>query len=827
MSFFNNTEQVELLKNIETMLTTISSRSEEPEVFSEEEMRQAAYALNLCMVSVSQIVDYDDLYILEQEYDAILNNLNLEMMPKDEALLDILKQLLNTITFFRIQEGDKKFIDHDYQQKMKDAIWSAVPNFATVIAGGSPLSIAVSLAAQVGIGYMNYRRVKAQNELEYEKEMWQLQRSAMEQFNALRRELFDTAWRLADKYNFPDEYRITESQITRYNGILMDSDYLRRYERLECISGKFEAYPPYWYYLGNAANIISKTTAYADEIRAKYQDLAAQHFEKYLAWTERNLLREDKIRASCALEYFDLLIDTGADRAKLNGLVDIALKSAGNAYDVLELCAIAYMRLGDYQNAASTLRMLVNEGYNQTINAQLLSCIYVSNYTANPNVSIKHDYDTLANRVNPGFLFPMPEKPIGLESDTVALQKEFIQRQRSILVEQYTHALGKLSDKYYVKFDEVLPTPYSTKAPDSRKDKCREICEVVASEDGKRAYFDGLSGFQYRMMIPLNEFFAAVQNLPGLQDVEKIGDLIEEELVRESSFLSSFVEKIKNTTLTENDIVIFFRKDFLYFTKSALAEIVHQLCSTIEVYHDMAEFSHAEEKLRVFCKAQNLTLPEIHLIQRHRTDTSAPSLISRFNVDIIYHNNQEKARWEKQRSEMYEAIKRVSDSIVRAPSKQLAFYLNGTEAFRSYYSRHKKDLGDENSILAILNDMSISDEDWLLTMDGLCFYGRGQFVKKIMDAPIPYGDIKTEMNYAYLKPDKRHQIKYKTLDVKCLSDLLTTLHGISSKFRAEANKPTVPAELNLTKWISLQFNHTEMIPPIIIGHGDVLPKFKS
>lgn len=89
---------------------------------------RTAYALNLCTVSVSQIIDYNDLIVLEQEYETILNNLNIEMMPKDEALLKILKQLLDTITFFRIQEGDKKFIERDYQNRMKNAIWNAIPN---------------------------------------------------------------------------------------------------------------------------------------------------------------------------------------------------------------------------------------------------------------------------------------------------------------------------------------------------------------------------------------------------------------------------------------------------------------------------------------------------------------------------------------------------------------------------------------------------------------------------------------------------------------------------------------------------------------------------
>ena len=78
--------------------------------YSEDEKLRAAYALNMCTVSVSQIVDYNDTYILEQEYEAILNNLNLEQIPKDEALLKILVELLNTISFFKIQDIKKKQI---------------------------------------------------------------------------------------------------------------------------------------------------------------------------------------------------------------------------------------------------------------------------------------------------------------------------------------------------------------------------------------------------------------------------------------------------------------------------------------------------------------------------------------------------------------------------------------------------------------------------------------------------------------------------------------------------------------------------------------------
>ena len=58
---------------------------------------EAAYALNMCTVSISQIIDYNDVYILEQEYDAILNNLNLEKIRKHDALLNTFVEMLNTI----------------------------------------------------------------------------------------------------------------------------------------------------------------------------------------------------------------------------------------------------------------------------------------------------------------------------------------------------------------------------------------------------------------------------------------------------------------------------------------------------------------------------------------------------------------------------------------------------------------------------------------------------------------------------------------------------------------------------------------------------------
>ena len=62
-------EQTELLKMV---VEYLKENGEQTEI-SDEDKIKAAYALNMCTVSVSQIIDYSDLNILEQEYEAILN----------------------------------------------------------------------------------------------------------------------------------------------------------------------------------------------------------------------------------------------------------------------------------------------------------------------------------------------------------------------------------------------------------------------------------------------------------------------------------------------------------------------------------------------------------------------------------------------------------------------------------------------------------------------------------------------------------------------------------------------------------------------------------
>lgn len=354
-----------------------------------QEKLRTAYALNLCTVSISQIIDNRDQYIMDQEYNAILNNLNLQNMPNDPSLLKILKEILNVITFFRIQDGEKAFIEEDYRQALKQNLTKSI-NIAGALGAvaslginsltkpGSLIKAGISVASTVGIGYMNYRNGKTQALLQRKKKEWELQRAAIEQLNGLRRELLDTAWHLTKNFDIYDGFRLTETQIEQYLNILKDQDDFKRFERLEFIKDKFFAYPPFWYQLGHAAKLVALKEPQQKDY---YNQYARDCFEFFVYQIKTNLLRDDQIASSCALEYSELLDENEEkEREKIVDLLDIAQKYSGNKNDVLQMCAIGYLRIGNIRKASRILWRLVNEKYDESFNAELLSVIYYQMY---------------------------------------------------------------------------------------------------------------------------------------------------------------------------------------------------------------------------------------------------------------------------------------------------------------------------------------------------------------------------------------------------------------------------------------------------------------
>ncbi|MEG1061992.1 MAG: hypothetical protein RSE43_10655 [Oscillospiraceae bacterium] len=709
----------------------------------------AAYALNLCTVSVSQIIDYNDVVVLEQEYETILNNLNIEKMPKDEALLKILKQLLDTITFFRIQEGDRKFIDREYQNKMKNAIWSAVPNLGLIVAGGDPVTLAVSLVSQIGIGYMNYRKEKSANALAHEKSMWQLQRAAIEQFNGLRRELFDTAWRLVDAHELPDEYRLTERQVKQYNEILMDPDDFRRYERLDTIKGNFVAYPQFWYFFGTTANALSRGAE--PEMAAFYCEAAKTYYDIFVrSFKACSLLRENSIASACALEYIDLLkIDDPAERAKIEELLSFAIKMSGNANDVLQLCAFAYLKIGNIKNAAVLFRRLVNEDYNTIVNAQLLSGYYVSAYLSGDSAA-KSGYGSLKDRIDEAYLFPFPENVLPAcegAGQLAVIQNDFICNQKEILTKKFGLVINRFQQKTKISFNHCVPVPDEKQDTDAYFDGSTNSfaarkADGVALRNKKvlSAYLSKLQecDFPYNYLLALNDMLNAVSALDCVQGHEAtLLSCVSDAIIHKRSFLKEIRARIDDISRfgidTYNEMIEISFDDY---TKVFFEHLATYSSEYIELKNDIVSMNEAEMNLREFCLQQGLDTPDTLYETAHDIVRYSQTKRQYLGIELI-DDGVLLSVVNDRYDEVKKAICKYADSIC-VNHDTCSMVISGNEEFDRYFIRLEIPNGRDirRKTVAVFDDNSAKSHDLLFTTEGIV-----QIMKGKMKEIVPYDEI--------------------------------------------------------------------------------------
>lgn len=742
--------------------------------YSDQEKLKAAYALNMCTVSVSQIVDYNDLYILEQEYDAILNNLNLKAIPKDESLLRILTELLNTITYFRIQDMKKNQIEKEYQQRMQSAIWSAIPSLSMFVSG-NPVAIALSLATTVGTGYMNYRHEKVQAASEKQKAEMKLQITAIEQFNALRRELFTTAWRLAAEYDFEDKWRLTEKQIMQYNAILIDQDELRKYARLEAIQDKFMAYPPFWYYMGHTANYISQISK-EHEIKVEFREKAKKHFNVYHELNTFNILREDQMTASYALEYIDLLfLDERRDDEKIGKLIKIAIENAGNNNDILQLCATSCMRIGQYKEAARLLKILVNEDYNKVVNAQLLSALYVSKRN-------RVEYSILETRVSPRYLYPMPLE--GAE-DIQTLNQKFEIQQKSVLKEKFKDTLQNIINKYSEQlnrktsqfdWEEEYDDSFFKNSIRAKRERLIKAKAILSDDEKRSFYLERMKEINLPLEYTniLQKIFDDLFGANCYLDPILQADVIEKTthaIFRNKDYINLLQERIDKGTFTAREYEQLQKKGIVSLVEDAFEELylvsVKQIDQT-----DMDGLMRLEGNLMQLCHKMNLPEPKISIhnevIDLLEFDTPKELFdISMFGTKAIVAK-----KTSDYLKEMANYVKRKIESISLLNEFVKTYYREDV-AFDRYFNNaiFEKYSSLKANSLAIIVDCTKTEFDLIFTTEGIVYVIKDKICKKT-----PYENI----TYTKDALDLWGQ-KYKNENID-LAALYEVIHRLDKKF---------------------------------------------
>lgn len=656
----------------DTLQNVIKANSEtdatEKKLHTDEEKWLAAYALNICTISVSQIIEYDDIRFMDQEYNNILNNLNLENIPKDEALLDILNRILDIINFFRIHEKEKELLNKEYQQKIKDAIWAATPSPTVLLSNGSKgmVGLAVSLAVTLGTAYMNFRKEKAKIGLEQERKEWELERSLMEQLHGLRRQLFETSWRLADEYGFSDNIRLTEKQVKQFNDILKDDDPMRQYYRLEYVQDLFYAYPPFFYYLGSAAVKIAYDFKDEPDVCREYLNIANEHFDTFFknSTSNKKLLREDPIVAQCAFEYISVLEmkeEMGllsVSQAEKNNLIEaklkLAVESSGNSLDALQMCAINYLAIDRTKDAIKLLKMLVNEFYNVSSNAQLLSMLYVKTAmvgneeeAAEAEVEYKLLTQTCPYKTE---FYQMPKSKM----DYRFLDREFCERQKKYLARRYLKAAEGYLIQNGERFNEIWSSDYNI------------------TEDCLRFFED---------------FSKAMKLLYG-----DIGEDITEKN------LSAAFEEIRNN----RDMSVFWtevscRSDYHYdfFVKNTVVSVIEGVFRQLKEAKYLSEISKIDSKLQSFCNKYSLVTEKNEVAEGGSGGCSIESILTGKTLEQVKYEN----------TLFDELVKIIRDSslsgmIVKKDSKEVGCFYYDSYQCEDYIKKYTLQL--KGRVLAVV-----------------------------------------------------------------------------------------------------------------------------
>ena len=773
---------------------------------SEIEKIRAAYALNVCAVSVSQIVDYNDQYILDQEYENTLNNLNLEKMPKDEAFLKILTETLNVVTFFRIFSSKKKMIEEKYQHKVKNAIWSAVPNLAFVISSGGmggAYALIGSLATEIGLGYMNYRKTKAENDLEYKSNLVELEYTAIEQLNAIRTELFVTSWRIAEKYDFPDNYRLTENQIKQFNDILMDPNILRRFSRLFSIRQNFIAYPPFWYYLGNAANLINQRDGenYSEEYKNYYRGIAEQSYEYYIKLNENfSVLRSDEIVSTCALEYCDLLpVDQTDKKAEL---LQIAYKWAGGRNDVVQLCAFAYLKMERFIEAESLLKKLVDEMYNEELNAQVLSSIYANYYFKTSDASIALSHTILSQQVPSTVLFPLPVNYNENKSQDELWDIYMLEQKSSLsanskktfddFIEGFTYRLNKL----LMNFDCTMSYPDSMFLSDGEEARNDEAQRVFTRPLIVSDYINNIQDVNFPIVLidTLNEMLNGLQYIPFL-NMEKCVQILEEKVGNNSDKIEQLQECINTRNITYDTYQNIFEEiTFDFLTKEFSDEIKNQMDAHINSFSDMKDIINMEVIMNDFVEKNKIKPFERDSYDKRENKKNW------FMIDAsVVGKTAISVKKEKDNRQKLEELIRNKIPYLILDSNKTKVYFPGDTEFDNYFGDAVNILSTrvtkenlKNQTIAIIDDTSPVSFDLIFTYNSI--------------VPCYTHKIWSNIEYKYIKYDEfksqliigGHLYKNSTVDMlklaRCVEDIARAKEAMDDKETDQPKALDKPAE---------------------------------
>jgi hypothetical protein len=323
--------------------------------------RTTALLMNLCRESLCRIVDYNDRIVLDEEYSRLANNIDVTLI-RDDEIAELIKRLMIELNALKLDEGTKAQIVGFYERKMSSSILAALkPPKELLGNAATPVQMACQAILLTAWGTTNRAKALSKYDKEMGEKVLALRADELKRLTDLRTAFFGTEYTLWKRYGLPDRLNLKEVQLDQYIRVLQDDDPVRRLQRLERLKDDFQAYPPFWYQIGLAAQMANDKPVALSYYR-RFDDVATP------------VLREDPDRVAVCMHRIALL-DPQQDREQIVRDLQTIERNTKYYYrwENILFAALTYYGIGDVENARRLIRTSINEGYSVPLHEEVLT----------------------------------------------------------------------------------------------------------------------------------------------------------------------------------------------------------------------------------------------------------------------------------------------------------------------------------------------------------------------------------------------------------------------------------------------------------------------
>lgn len=356
----------------------IFNANKRPSIGSSNEMAQSSLLwMNYFNFVITKILDCNDQFVLEMEYNKLEDNLNFDTLP-DKKCLEMVNEVLTTLKEMRFNAAERKLVQEEYEEycnnllltwlknrtitKGKQIVDDVIPShwkssvdpeivkYGKVALKGwvvmnalySPLKFVTIATYYTIVETEEYYKRKA--DFRRKVKVCALDRKKIEKLHQLRAKMLDYTFDVLKKHKLLDRYRISKGD---YQNLLkyVQMETKDSYEVLnsEKCRRTFEKLPVYWFYLGKAAYGCGdlETALYA--------------YDKY---EQENLciFRNDETELNVCLGKALTLLDVGKhEKDVFDQLEKIRKKSEIKNWRQRYVAASLFFAIGKYDEAEDLL----------------------------------------------------------------------------------------------------------------------------------------------------------------------------------------------------------------------------------------------------------------------------------------------------------------------------------------------------------------------------------------------------------------------------------------------------------------------------------------